>query len=544
MKSDVNFQKIILEFFKLNGRVPYNDNDTLYQKWKRSNEKFILKYMKDKDLSKIPEEYREFIRKMREYGYGFEEENIQEKILEYIDKNGKLPSFSQKDGKELYKKWLKSDEKKILKIYEGENIEKVPEKYQGFVKKMREKGYGIEAKKIGDEILEFVEDKKRMPSSSKKTEKGLYIKWFKSNEKRALEIFYGRPIEDVPEKYREFVEKMRNYGLEKNCKIRSKADQKIQKEILEFIARNGIMPHDGKSSVLYQKWERSNERFMLENMKDKELSEIPEEYREFIKKMREYGYGIDKSMQKEILEFIEKNGKLPNSKEGNGKDLYQRWWQSNEKFILDNYEEKAIEEIPKKYRDFIKKMREKGYGVEKKSFEEEIFEFIEERKRIPISASEEKEKVLYRKWLNSDERKAWTIFDGKPIEDVPENYRNFVKKMREYQDIYKHNKANSQSSTLTDSDEEFEEIEQFYKNEKDDNKYQDLKKLSVEELDKYINDIENEQKEKERKIKRMKKIKKLKELMKLSQEQDKEISELKRQINEEKNNISNTYDRS
>lgn len=108
--------------------------------------------------------------------------------------------------------------------------------------------------------------------------------------------------------------------------------------------------------------------------------------------------------------------------------------------------------------------------------------------------------------LNSDEKKAWTIFDGKPIEDVPGNYRNFVKKMREYEEMYKQNKANFPSSTLTDSVEDIEQIERPYKNEKDDNKYLDLNKLSDEELDKYINNIEIKQRENEKKIEKLKKI--------------------------------------
>ena len=195
--------------------------------------------------------------------------------------------------------------------------------------------------------------------------------------------------------------------------------------------------------------------------------------------------------------------------------------------------DKELSEIPEEYREFIKKMREYGYGIKNKTTGDEILEFIKNKKRLPIVSIKE-ENGLYIKWLNSDEKKAWTIYDGKPIEDVPENYRNFVKKMREHEEIYKQNKANSQSNTLTDSDEEFgkiediEQIERPYKNEKDDNKYLDLNKLSDEELDKYINDIEIKQRENEKKIEKLKKIKKL---MELSKKLDAEIEELENQIN-------------
>ena len=550
-KSDPEIQKELLEFIEENGVMPHDGESlSLYQKWRISNERFILENMKDKELSEIPEEYREFIKKMREYGYGVEE-NLQKEILEYIKGNGKLPNTRHKNGKELYKKWWPSDEKSVLKICEGESIEKVPEKYREFVKKMREYGYGIKKKTIGEEILEFIENKKRMPKGFIKEESSLYARWFVSSEKRALEIFHGKSIEDVPENYRNFVKKMRIYEetiktskeqkrrikgtfnsdkiqINKRYKVKNKS---FQKEILEYIEKNGKMPHAGESLSLYQKWRRSNEKFILENMKDKELSEIPKEYRQFIKKMREYEYGgEEENIQKKILEFIEKNGKLPNSKMANGKELYQRWWGSDEKSVLKIYEGEPIEKVPEKYREFVRKMREYGYGIK---IGDEILEFIKNKKRLPIVSIKE-ENGLYIKWLNSDEKKAWTIYDGKPIEDVPENYRNFVKKMREHEEIYKQNKANSQSNTLTDSDEEFgkiediEQIERPYKNEKDDNKYLDLNKLSDEELDKYINDIEIKQRENEKKIEKLKKIKKL---MELSKKLDAEIEELENQIN-------------
>ena len=447
MKRDINLQKKILEYIEENGRMPQAKKSlALYQKWRTSNERFILENMKDKELSEIPEEYREFIEKMREYGYGVEE-NIQKEILKDIEKNGKLPTMKQKNEKELYQKWWLSDEKSVLKICEGEPIEKVPEKYRDFVEKIREYD-----KSIGDEILEFIENKKRLPDGTVKEEWALYKKLWRSSEKRALDIFNGKPIEDVPEKYRKFVKKMRDYGLEKKGKVRSKSDPEIQKEILEFIGKNGIMPHDGESSVLYQKWLISNERFILENMKDKELSEIPEEYRKFIKKMREYGYGLnEKIFQKEMLKFIEENGKLPNaSNSGNEEELYYKWRLSNEKIALEIFEGKPIEDVPEKYRKFVEKMREYGYGIKKKTIGDEILEFIENKKRLP-NAFVKEECRLYARWRKSSEKRALEIFEGKPIEDVPEKYREFVKEMRNYKETIKTSKKQRKIKRSFDS---------------------------------------------------------------------------------------------
>ena len=114
---------------------------------------------------------------------------------------------------------------------------------------------------------------------------------------------------------------------------------------------------------------------------------MPEEYREFISKMREYGYGIEKekNLQEQIIEFIE-NSSAHNIPRGSIKDenkrkkrvdnmtpeehfeinLYKRWNNSKEKEVLEKCSGKSIEEVPEEYRGFISKMREYGYGLEKK----------------------------------------------------------------------------------------------------------------------------------------------------------------------------------
>ena len=59
-----------------------------------------------------------------------------------------------------------------------------------------------------------------------------------------------------------------------------------------------------------------------------------------------------------------------------------------------------------------------------------------------------------------------------------------------------------------------------------------LDNLSDEELDEFIEDMNAKQKEKQQKIERLRKIKRAKDLIALSKDQDREISDLERQIYE------------
>ena len=128
---------------------------------------------------------------------------------------------------------------------------------------------------------------------------------------------------------------------------------------------------------------------MLEKYAGKSIEEVPEEYREFIRQMREYGYGAKAiTLQGQMVEFIECNqgkrlpqkdiyrdGKKLKRKEMTPKEDYEsrlrgRWNNSEEKKILKEYTGKPIEEVPEEYREFIEKMREFGFGVEKSKLQQ------------------------------------------------------------------------------------------------------------------------------------------------------------------------------
>ena len=127
--------------------------------------------------------------------------------------------------------------------------------------------------------------------------------------------------------------------------------------------------------------------------------------------------------------------------------LYARWWKCPERKILDEYVGKPIGEVPEKYRDRIKVLRDYGLGLEVKSTYEEIIEWLEEHEgkmprsglgkngkvlvRIEMTEEERKETKLYTRWWRCPEKKILDKYAERQIEEVPEKYREKIARLRE-----------------------------------------------------------------------------------------------------------------
>lgn len=83
-----------------------------------------------KKLEEIPKEHQELVRQMRGFGYGIKnKENLFEGVLQFCKEKGRVPAQVKKKAIEqnneekrensLYRKWLLSDEKRIIDNYIG-----------------------------------------------------------------------------------------------------------------------------------------------------------------------------------------------------------------------------------------------------------------------------------------------------------------------------------------------------------------------------------------------------------------------------------------
>ena len=412
------YQKVI-QFCEKNGRVPkyvvgtkatiteeqiYEKN--LYARWCRCDEKQLVDKYSGVPIEKVPEEYKSIVEQVRSYGYGIEEKlTTYQKVIQFCEKNGRVPRVvngtkaalteEQLYEKNLYGSWLRSDEKKLIDKYIGTPIEKIPEKDRVIVEQARY--YGIEGKlTFYQEVIRFCEKNGRVPRAVNGTkaalteeqlyEKNLYYRWRRSDEKQLVDKYAGVPIEGVPEEDREIVEQVRSYGYGVEEKLTA------YQEIMQFCEKYGRWPRmfQGTNSTrteeqiyernLYNRWQTSDEKQIVDKYVGIPTEKIPEEDKTIIEQVRSYGYGIKRKLigYQEIMQFCEKNGRLPKQIAGKKatlteeqiyeRNLYDKWKTSKEKQLVDKYVGIPVEEIPEEDRVIVEQVRKYGYlGKAKKS---------------------------------------------------------------------------------------------------------------------------------------------------------------------------------
>ena len=261
----------VIKFCESEGRIPRAINKkaaemteeekneySLYQKWLKTDEKKIVDKYVGKNIKEIPKEDRELVEKIRDFGYGL---TAFEEVMKFCESEGRIPRAISKKASErteeeknefsLYRKWLKSDKRKIVDKYVGKNIEEIPEEDRELVEKIRDFGYGLgNGLTPFEEVIRFCESKGRFPKAiskkaaerteEEKNEFSLYRKWIKSDEKKIVDEYVGKNIEEIPEEYRELAEKIRGFGyIEKEKKdtahIENKMIKNEKEEVIEHI---------------------------------------------------------------------------------------------------------------------------------------------------------------------------------------------------------------------------------------------------------------------------------------------------------------------
>ena len=150
---------------------------------------------------------------------------------------------------------------------------------------------------------------------------------------------------------------------------------------------------------------------------------------------------------KEVMQFCEKNGRLPKQVVGTKatlteeqiyeNNLYARWCRCDEKQLVDKYSGVPIEKVPEEYKSIVEQVRSYGYGIEEKlTTYQKVIQFCEKNGRLPKQVVGTKaaltEKNLYGSWLRSDEKKLIDKYIGTPIEKIPEKDRVIVEQARYY----------------------------------------------------------------------------------------------------------------
>ena len=201
---------------------------------------------------------------------------------------------------------------------------------------------------------------------------------------------------------------------------------------------------------LSSKWRRSYEYKLLVGNMDKEIEEFPKKYQDMIRTLRSMGLGFSKKrsdIAARCEKFYNKYGRAPGrvTKEQATTEekrlerrLYQYVSQNGIRKILEDYVTMEIEEIPEVHQDLVRRFRAIGMGVESKKLTnvKDYIDFITENKREPVyyvnpkNEMQELESGIRHKWRMSKVHEIYTKYQGYFIQEVPEEYRDIVKKIR------------------------------------------------------------------------------------------------------------------
>ena len=418
--------------------------------------------------------------------------------LEFIEKYGKEPrgGFS-KNGvsinvdqmteeqiyeKRLRAKWNHSKEKQILDYYAKYKDDEIPDSYREFVVNLRHKIEFLKEKKIVDEYVGFLVQYGKEPISNFKVdgkvlnitelteeqqkERTISINWYKSKIKRLFDR--SKFDADIPEAYKEIFEKIKRLKTVIGSKL-------TYERYIDFMIENGREPglkyfdesgEEKKPNIteikIRHSWKHSTLGEICTKYENVPIENIPEEYRDAIKKLREVTQSItSKSEQIAIkyIEYVKKYGREPRStivKNGKNllksemteeeiyeKKLRKRWDASEEKVLLKEYKNIPLELIPAGKREIIKQFRE--LGIEYKTALEEYTEFVIKHRRLPkiaikkagktlvkeeLSNDQKKERIIARRWRESGERIKLNDFIGVDLKDIPPEYKELVSALR------------------------------------------------------------------------------------------------------------------
>ena len=390
-----------------------------YRYWKTSKQVKELeqKYIDVKSMEEVPKMYRTYI------GYYFEylrEKSVFKRLLDWIDINGRMPHSYNKS---------------------------------------------VNGKRVG---VEFLKDEER-------EERALYARWISSEDKKILEKYTGVDLKNVPLVYRNFIERLRVRGL-------GVKEKEVYPKYLAWLEKYGIEPRGsikdraGKlteeekeaETNLRKAWESSEEKKIYMKYVNKKEEQIPPEHREMVRTLKEYNVGkVFNDIYDDIISWIKKYGSLPRSEirvDGSKKaksrydftkeerleaNLRSRWNTSDLKDLLDFYIGVPAEEIDEEFREKIMTLRSYGLGLPRLkvvNLYEEYVAWLREygkKPRTAINIGRNKFKArkdmtdleayeisLGQRFNRSEIRKVLNDYFGKPIEEVPIEYRYDVAELR------------------------------------------------------------------------------------------------------------------
>jgi superfamily II DNA or RNA helicase len=418
-KWKYNLEQII-NYINKNNKLPsqHNKNEIIKKLgfWlctQKNNYKNNCNIMKDENIRKLWEDFTE---KYKQYFITNEElwkYNLEE-IINYINKNNKLPSTKSKDKEERFLGiWLgtqKQNYKNNRDIMKYENIRNL---WEHFIEQYKQ--YFIANEELWkynlEEIINYINKNNKLPTKTSKNEiikkLGNWLGDQKKNYKNNCKIMKNENIRKIWEdfttkKYKQYF--ITNEELWKNN----------LEEIINYINKNNKLPSQHNKNEIIKKlgqWlgtQKNNYKNNCNIMKDENIRKIWEDFT--TKKYKQYfitNEELWKNNLEEIINYINKNNKLPTETSKNEiiKNLGKWLGTQKQNYKKQNYIMKD-NKIRKLWEDFIEEYKEYFMSNEElwKNNLEEIINYINKNNKLPTKTSKNEIIKKLGSWLGNQKQ--------------------------------------------------------------------------------------------------------------------------------------------
>lgn len=279
-------------------------------------ESAIDNFLDDIEIKGVRRDFRKMLlSKMKESNF--------ELVMKWAEQNGRMPKMINKKNKEcsddekieyrMYVKWRFTDEKKVVDSYAGKDIEEIPEEHQELVRSIRSYGYKGNILATGltpfDLVINWAKEKGRMPrmtyikaslqSNEESEETRMCTRWRNTREKKIVDSYVGKKIEEIPEEHQELVRLIRSYGYDGNALA---AGITPFEEVMNWIEQNNRMPKTTKKKAeersddektemsMYLKWLKTKEKKIVDQYIGVDIRTVPKVHRDLVRRIRSFGY--------------------------------------------------------------------------------------------------------------------------------------------------------------------------------------------------------------------------------------------------------------
>ena len=402
-------------------------------------------YKKKEQIMKNEEIFNEWTQFMNEYEeYFLSNEdiwlNIFNKVKDYIDKNGKKPSNSDKN-KEIQQLgwWIGTQQKKYKKKEEIMKNEEIYNQWTRFMNEYEE--YFLSNEEIWfdnfNNLKNYIDKNKKRPSSGDKDKEIKQLaSWIGTQQQKYKNKEKIMSNEEIYNEWTQFINKYEEYLLS-NEEIWVDTFNKVKK----YIDENGKRPSDSDKNIEIKQlgsWlsnqqtkYKTKEHIMKNEEIYNEFTNFMNEYEEYLLSKKEIWYDTFNNLKN----YIDGNKKRPSNSDKNKKIKSLASWINTQQ---TNYKKKEAimknEEIYNEWTHFLEQYQE--YFLSSEEFWvntlNKVKEYIDKNKKRPSESDKHKEIKQLGIWISTQQQNYKKKEYIMKNEDIYSEWTRFMNKYEEY----------------------------------------------------------------------------------------------------------------